>query len=240
MRIILQSHSYSLSLCVQVFGECCSCLFIFTSRDNHNTTITHLLVSWSSPTSQFYSAHIPSSINHQSFPFQVTDSETSTTESKVDDARVQKSCEVANGDQTIPTNSRQAGALNDSHVMNQERKGYRKRLNSTQFDAFVTPEGQPFQTSWNTVFYAPTDPIKDDRTTPLSHSAPPTRRGCYVCRLSPTGTIAALAINRKEACDTSVVFFSPLADTGLPSPVYLSKTKEKSGRYICIHVCVVI
>ena len=104
------------------------------------------------------------------------------------------------------------------------KKEQQTQLHSLKFDAFPTPERQPIQTSWSTVFYTPDDDVDNSTHTPLS------KRGCYVCRLSPTASIAALAVNGKGASNTAVVFFSPLVDAGISSPLYLSKTKDKIGR----------
>lgn len=229
----LPSHSEH----VQVFGDCCSCVFIFTALVNgqhHRTTITHLLISWSSPTTQFYSLHSPTSGNNgQSFPFAAVDSdETSIESNSAWDKGVRTNLsEVPESNQRLPTSNKNLPNVSegmDSHKRSQVKLRHQRRTNATQFDAFMTPKQQPFNTSWSTVFYSSTDPVKDSSNS--APSAPPSRRGCYVCKLSPTGTIAALAINRKEASHTSVVFFSPLVDAGLSSPLYPSKTKDKSGR----------
>ena len=122
------------------------------------------------------------------------------------------------------TNSNLANPLDHS-----KRHGVKKEQQTQhhpfKFDAFMTPEHQPFQTSWSTVFYIPDDRVENSVHAPLA------KRGCYVCRLSPTGSTAALALNRKEASNTAVVFFSPLVDAAMSTPLYLSKTKEKTGRY---------
>ena len=207
---------------------------MFTSNGNdHPTTITHLLISWPSPTALFYSSHSPSSPLHnkQAFPISTVDSETST-ESKEEDKNVPKSENLERNltSGKLPlndvTNSNLASPLDNSK--NQVKKGQQKQLHPIKFDAFLTPEHQPFQTSWSTVFYTPDD--EEDKNSNSSSSAPLTKRGCYVCKLSPTGSIAALAVNRKDASNTAVLFFSPLVDAGMSSPLYLSKTKEKTGR----------
>ena len=106
------------------------------------------------------------------------------------------------------------------------KKEQQTQLHSLKFDVFLTPEHQPFQTSWSTVFYTPDNHVDNSTHTPLS------KRGCYVCRLSPTASIAALAVNSRDASNTAVVFFSPLVDAGMSASLYLSKTKDKTGRYI--------
>ena len=120
-----------------------------------------------------------------------------------------------------------------------EHLGVKKEQQATaqqhhvKFDAFLTPENQPFQTSWSTVFYTPPDDNDQSHGDDITNStrASLTKRGCYVCKLSPTGSIAALAVNRREASDTAVVFFSPLVDASVSTPLYLSKAQEKTGRY---------
>ena len=133
------------------------------------------------------------------------------------------------------TNSNLANPLDRTkhHEVKKEQQAQQQHHHhSVKFDAFLTPEHQPFQTTWSTVFYTPDDddhhqtPINSDSTHP-----PLAKRGCYVVKLSPTGCIAALAINRKEVSNTAVVFFSPLVDASMSSPLYLSKAKEKTGRY---------
>ena len=234
--------SLFLFLSPQVFGKCCSCVFVFTNNagsDCHNphTTITHLLISWPSPTSLFYSSISPSSPlhNNQAFPFSTAvDSETS--ESRDEDRHVLKSDDLEgksqNSNGKLPlsdvTNSNLVHQL-DSSKRHGVKKEQQTQLHSLKFDAFLTPEHQPFQTSWSTVFYTPDNHVDNSTHTPLS------KRGCYVCRLSPTASIAALAVNSKDASNTAVVFFSPLVDAGMSAPLYLSKTKDKTGRYI---ICV--
>lgn len=211
-----------------MFGESCSCLFVFTSCDSHRTTITHLLISWSSPTAQFYSTHSSHIINTARtvpFPFTALDSETSTGSGNL------SKDSNKNGDLVRPEKGKTP--LNDatnSQARSQIQKEDRKRPIPSQFDASVKPKDQPFQTSWSTVFYSSTDPVEVG-TSSNSLSSRLTRRGCYVCRLSPTCGITALAINKREASDCSVVFFSPLTDTGLSSPLYPPKKRDKSGRY---------
>ena len=133
------------------------------------------------------------------------------------------------------TNSNLANPLDCTkhHEMKKEQQAQQQHHHhSVKFDAFLTPEHQPFQTSWSTVFYTPDN--NDDHQTPInSHSTHPplAKRGCYVVKLSPTGCIAALVVNRKEALNTAVVFFSPLVNASMSTPLYLSKAKEKTGRY---------
>lgn len=221
-----------------MFGECCSCLFVFTDSNSHRTTITHLLISWSPPTAQFYSAH--SSCHNTAathpFPFSAVDSETSSESVGGDDEQevnlsgdLEKDSENG-GDSLRHTCSggRNIPLSDTTNTRIQIRKGHKKQLNPQQFDAFTKPGEQPFQTSWSTVFYSSLNPVEGGNVS-SSTSTPPLRRGCYVCRLSPTCSVAALAVNRREASDSSVVFFSPLLDTGLSSPLYSSKM-NKSGR----------
>ena len=222
MNVHSFSLSLSLSLSLQVFGESCSCVFIFTSSDNHLTTISHLFISWSSPTAQFYSTRSPITAVNLSFPFSTVDSETSTTESDV------KKLPVNSDKREDITGRVPLSDSTNSQLTNRHKNGSKKRLNSTQFDAFLAPEQRPFQTSWSTVFHTSTGP--EETSGNSASSDMPTRRGSYVCRLSPTGSIAALAINRRAAVDSSVAFFSPLVDAGTSSPLYLSKMKEKYGR----------
>ena len=134
------------------------------------------------------------------------------------------------------TNSNLANPLDRT-----EHAGVKKEQQATaqkhhvKFDAFLTPENQPFQTSWSTVFYTPPDnnnqSHNDNNIIINSTHASLTKRGCYVVKLSPTGSVAALAVNRREASDTAVVFFSPLVDASVSAPLYLSKAQEKTGRY---------
>ena len=122
------------------------------------------------------------------------------------------------------TNSNLTNSSDHSKCHNM-KKEQQAQHHPFKFDAFMTPEHQPFQTSWSTVFYTPDNRVENSSCAPL------TKRGSYVCRLSPTGSIAALALNRKEALNTAVVFFSPLVDAAMSTPLYLSKAKEKTGRY---------
>ena len=221
-----------------MFGECCSCLFVFTDGDSHRTTITHLLISWSPPTTQFYSAHSSShnTAGIHPFPFSAVDSETSSESVSRDDKHVLNLSkdllkDSGNGGDSLRHSSGKTPLRDttNSHTRIQIRKRHEKRPNPQQFDTFTKPEEQPFQTSWSTVFYSSPNPVEGDVV--RSTSTPPSRRGCYVCRLSPTCSVAALAINKREASDSSIVFFSPLVDTGLSSLFYSSKM-NKSGRYV--------
>ena len=133
------------------------------------------------------------------------------------------------------TNSNLANPLDriEHTGVKKEQQATAQKQHHVKFDAFLTPENQPFQTSWSTVFYTPPDDnhqSHDDNITNSTH-APLAKRGCYVVKLSPTGSVAALAVNRREASDTAVVFFSPLVDAFVSTPLYLSKAKEKTRRY---------
>ena len=235
----LVSREHFLCWSQQVFGECCSCLFVFTNGGSHCTTITHLLISWSPPTAQFYSAHSSShnTASTHPFPFTAPDSETSSESLGGDEEHgvnlsVDLDKDSGNGRDSLRRSSEKIpfSDATNSRTRIQIRKGNEKRLNPPQFDAFTKPEEQPFQTSWSTVFYSSPNPVEGDVSS--STSMPPLRRrGCYVCRLSPTCSVAALAINMREASESSVVFFSPLVDAGLSSPLYSSKM-NKSGRYV--------
>ena len=159
-----------------MFGECCSCLFVFTDGDSHRTTITHLLISWSPPTAQFYSAHSSShnAAGTHPFPFSTIDTETSTESVSRDDEHLVNMSEDLvkdlenGGDSLRHTCSGGKIPLSDttnSHTRIRVRKGHGKRPNPPQFDAFTKPEEQPFQTSWSTVFYSSPNSVEGDTNT---------------------------------------------------------------------------
>ena len=136
------------------------------------------------------------------------------------------------------TNSNLANSLDRTEhagvKKEQQATAQKQQHHHVKFDAFLTPENQSFQTSWSTVFYTPpdnNDQSHDGNNIINSIRALLTKRGCYVVKFSPTGSIAALAVNRREASDTAVVFFSPLVDASVSTPLYLSKAQEKTGRY---------
>ena len=132
------------------------------------------------------------------------------------------------------TNSNLANPLDSTeHAgVKKEQQATAQKQHHVKFDAFLTPENQPFQTSWSTVFYDDNHQSHDDNNIIINSTrAPLTKRGYYVVKLSPTGSVAALAVNRREASDTAVVFFSPLVDASVSAPLYLSKAQEKTGRY---------
>lgn len=165
------------------------------------------------------------------FPFSALDSETSTESKDRDEHVLDSELPERSPSGRTPlndvVNSETAHLVESSHRVREGQQKQKPR-HHTRFDAFVKPEHQPFQTSWSTVFYTPNS--QED-----SSLAQPTKRGCYVCRFSPTGSIAALAINKREAANTAVVFFSSLVSTGLSSPLYPTKMKDKSGRYSALY-----
>ena len=85
----------------------------------------------------------------------------------------------------------------------------------------------PFQVLWKTISCSPENGTSSD--------PPPFGKSCYVSKFSPTGNIMALAINRRSAADTQVLFYSPLTDNGLSSPVYQTQDDRKSGRLATVN-----
>ena len=88
---------------------------------------------------------------------------------------------------------------------------------------FTSSCNVPFSTDWKTISFCPPE---NESTSKISLSG----RGCYISKFSPTGSVVALAINRREATDTRLLFFSPLVETGLSSPAYQPKVGRKLGR----------
>ena len=99
---------------------------------------------------------------------------------------------------------------------------------STHFDQLSTSSsGSPFQTSWSTISYNSSCHHRNSTSTLPTLSG----RGTYVCRLSPTCNIAALAINQMEPANTQVLFFSPIVKAGMASRIYQRKVEGNSGRW---------
>ena len=256
----------------QVLGECCSCVFVFTSREAaQQTLITHLLIQWNNPVEQFYAAHskifpedscygesttgriIPLSLDGSSAKSSILLQENTISgikdtpisgkhasslrqHQRGPDSRDEPLRDRVNVLETeqVPDSPGPEIESSHSHKFEEEPQTGQAPASTTDSGSGHSKEPRkvssrditdtPFQVIWRTITCCAEG--KD-----IQHSSL-TGRGSYVSKFSPTGNIMALAVNRNLAADTRVLFFSPLTECGLSSPVYQFRDKEKSGRYI--------
>ena len=185
--------------------------------------MTHLLINWPSFTAEFYSHKTKQSklTSKSTFPIRLLESRT------IPITPHKKQKEISKNETKTPQ-----GGISDSKVGNAATKGsfvgsglaqvWRSSNGndqSTQFGAMWSGP-PPFNVSWGTV-------LCQSHTGPVQNG-----RGTYVYRLSPSGDLSALAVNKRKAKDTRILFFSPLTQGGLTSTVYSAKEERQSGRYI--------
>ena len=231
---------------------------MFTSRESHHhvTTITHLLINWPNLAVQFYSNHThqPETAQH-AFPFGahsyqgligpdppplfVTQQEnlstsnvsTKDTALQTEGSKGQSSSDNdghrSNNGYAPPISDRtNVLPLRDRTNLGEHSNGHflaKPSRKQTHFSALLDSP-PPFQASWSTLSHSPTS---ENRVSSSTH----TGRGSYVCKISPSGSVVALCVNEREACDTHMMFFSPLVNIGVMNPVYpLRENSSCRGR----------
>ena len=225
-----------------MLGECCSCVFVFTSQETHETVITHLRLSWHGPLTKFYRDH--STVTLQNGTVNVDKERGTVTPvltSYLDDPIRQENSPPV----TVTLHKTDhSGNLYSSNLPLRDRTNDRlqptgetalptsqletatKQLPSAvkNISPLTSVHDAPFGASWKTISYCSQDRNKSGSKSSLSG------QGCYLSKFSPTGNIVGLAINHREALDTQVLFMSPLVETGLSSAVYQPKFGRKLGR----------
>ena len=242
---------------VQILGECCTCVFVFTDHSTGETVITSLFINWPSPSLKFYSRFTnkrdsePQYSGLLGYPF-VTSPQGKQDKDKDSENRrhVRFKEDVVRG-QSSEDNKREHNGrvmsvpLQDrtntsvTHSTKQPSSILTKSdTPHTYFDQLSSQDPlSPFETSWSTVRRHVTSTHHTPLTSSISahststHHTTLTGRGSYVCRLSPSCSVGALAINCPEAGDTEVVFFSPLVRAELGVQVYPREIQGLSGRY---------
>ena len=225
-----------------MLGECCSCVFVFTSQETHETVITHLRLNWHGPLAKFYRDHstvtlqngmvnmdkergtvTPVLTSYLDDPIWKENSpHVTVTLHKTDHSGNLYSSNLALRDRTNdPLQPTGQTALSTPRL-----ETATKQLPSAvkNISPLTSVHDAPFSNSWKTISYCSQDHNKSGSKSSLSG------QGCYLSRFSPTGNIVALAINHREALDTQVLFMSPLVETGLSSAVYQPKFDRKLGR----------
>jgi len=198
----------TLVLFQQVIGDCCTCLFVFTNHSTSETVITHLLINWATVAMQSYNHWVPNS-NLISYPFRSTyNSEAAYARSTSTTDGAKSSGKTAPLDLSAPLQDVTNTSIDAGQSLTVEPI-------RTHFDQLSSQSSStPFETSWST------HTRRTQAQIPGSYSAPLSGRGCYVCRLSPTGALAAMAINCPKASDTEVMFVSTIEKTELTVQVY--------------------
>ncbi len=238
---------------VQVLGECCVCAFVFTNRQSREVVVTHLLIRWSNPTEQFYSTYPGQAAASESCGvrlLQVGCTPRETPEMQGDEnAQVEEmTVKEPHSNETLQTSSYpQQRPLRDMTNLTQENppesfQPLPSTLVSEKTADVPAPTSvssgctgiisAPFTIQWKTKSYSP------DNTTDQHLS--PTGRGCFVAKLSPTGNVLALAINRSSASDSQILFYSLLTDSGVSSPIHHNISASKIGRLVPCAVCVLL
>lgn len=239
-------------------GETCHCIFAFTNRVTMEITITCLVINWPSAAVTFYSHHTNSRsglltphfvsqsetnlqgdiqtdthcVNHvpcKQYTSQYLSSGTNVKEkaqssSKAggiilqDRTNLHLGTSVISSGSTIDTGK---SHLHDCATEEEYTSGH------THFDQHVKLGSvSPFETLWSTVSYNSTH----NCCTLNSSLHALIGKRAYVCRLSPTCNLVALAINQSNPANTQVIFFSPLVKVGLPTNIYQQKIKGKYER----------
>ena len=226
-----------------------------TNRGTNETAITHLLINWRSAALEFYSHctnKIPESTGLLTFPFvrqsetkfeEKRHSEISGMENEVGHVRFKQGSTKnlgysvdSIGGQVLQdrtnlsfntTNETLSSAEQRVHIEESTTTG-KLQGSCTHFDQLSTSDSaSPFETSWSTISYN-SNHHHGNMTSSL-HVL--NGRGTYVCKLSPTCNVAALAVNQMEPADTRVLFFSPVVKAGIASHCYQTKVEGNSGRW---------
>ena len=228
-----------------MFGECCSCVFVFTSQETHETVITHLQLNWHGPLAKFYRDHstitlqngtvnmgkergtiTPVLMSYLDDPIQQEDSpRVALMLHKTDNETSPGNLHSSNLPLRDRTNDPLQPTTQTALPTSQLEFGT-KQLPATVKNAspLTSVHDAPFGASWKTISYCSHDHNKSGSKSSLSG------QGCYLSKFSPAGNVVALAINHREALDTQVLFMSPLVETGLSSAVYQPKFGRKLGR----------
>lgn len=228
-----------------MLGECCSCVFVFTSQETHETVITHLRLNWHGPLAKFYRDHSTVALQNGTVNM---DKERGTVTpvltSYLDDPFRKENSPHVTATLHKTDNETPSGNLYSSNLPLRDRTNDRlqptgqtalptaqletatKQLPSAvkNISPLTSVHDAPFSASWKTTSYCSQDRNKSGSMSSLSG------QGCYLSKFSPTGNIVALAVNHREALDTQVLFMSPLVETGLSSAVYQPKFGRKLGR----------
>lgn len=205
---------------------------VFNDRVSAETTITHLLINWPSPTAEFYTRRTSQSDLAIKYAFSVhllQDNPHLHHHHGAVSANVGKGAEFKigqrreGGGNKIPTShgdSREKDA--ESAALNEGISLQAQAQNDTadvaQFGA-MWDAPPPFNVSWGSVSCR-------------SHIGPAhIGHRTYIYRLSPSGDISALAVNEKKPKNIRVLFFSPLTPGELSSSVYpIGDVGTGSGR----------
>lgn len=223
-----------------MLGECCSCVFVFTSRETGETVVTHLRLNWHSPLVKFYRDHSTVVSQKEALSSSTSGKTGTAVPVQLPELRVLLQQEnfphaTSTLDKTggvIPSGSLplrdrtnspqqehlQTAASIKSHEVDKLEHGVKKSPNPVASSCNV-----PFSEVWKTVSYCPPTGKNTSKSSPSG-------RGCYISKFSPTGNIVALAINHREAMDTRLLFFDPLVETGLSNPAHQPKVGRKLGR----------
>lgn len=195
------------------------CGIVFNNRQSGEVMMIHLLINWPSSTAEFYSRRTSYSDKSLSsghaFPVRLLLHNRNTC-GEGDE-------EIKKGHTTSDENTsfqQRASAISQvpSSSMNSSEPVMESE-SSSQFGALWNGP-PPFNVSWGSV-------------SSQLHAGPTHNgRGTYIYRLSPGGELAALAVNTRKAKDSRILFFSPLTEGGLTSPVYTTPVEGQTGRSV--------
>ena len=214
--ICIYVHIHALQL-LQTLGECCQCNVVFTNRETNETIISHLLLTWKETSADCYMARTADVSTSRETGGGDTSDLAELTEKKHDENTPQRRVirplqDRTNLELTPPFTSE--AEMNSPHS------------NVGKSHATIVPESIkeiPVNVTWKTC------------TAHRAHcQSSPCGRGCYVSKISPTGSISAVAVNHSSAADTHVLFADLLNEVSLSSTVYMKTDDTMSGRYVHI------
>ena len=203
---------------LQVLEEICICSVVFNDRVSAETTITHLLINWPSPTAEFYTSRTSQSelaVKHAFSVHLLQDDPLLHHQHGAVSANVGKGAEFKFG-QREGGNSRESETTPAAFLQTTAQNS--TAADVAQFGAMLDAP-PPFNVSWGSVSCQ-------------SHIGPAhIGHRTYVYRLSPSGDILALAVNERNPKNIRVLFFSPLTPGELSSSVYpIGDVGTGSGR----------
>ena len=205
----------------QVLDEVCVCGLVFNDRNTGETTVSHLLVNWPNPTTRFYS-------HKTSKPIAPVQQRTFSSQRLLWGDPVSAGGSARNV--TGGGGGEEQGRSKDADGASQSEK-----KEEEEEEVVVEGEGEETATQFGALWNAPPPFNVSWSTMSCQSQAGPAHNGrrTYVYRLSPSGDVAALAVNSRKAMNIRVMFFSPLTPGELSSTVYpLAKEGRESGRQV--------